>query len=131
MKVTLKSPQNLGNKDYPAGYQDVPDSLYANAKFVGLVKSGAATVHPRDEAAQKVQASKDSRALTNSLNAKANHQAIVDGRAGLTNNKSIVGVVKPSPVVEATPVVEAPTPLAQAAPAAFTADVKSDKKSKD
>ena len=136
MKVNFKSPQTLGNKDYKSGVQDVPDHLYANAKFVQLVKSGVVSVMPRDEAAQKIQAGKNARAAQKAGSAKADHQSLVDARATLKNNKAIVGVVAPvavpapagpefapAPVqpapVEASPTpaepVEAPSPAAKKA----------------
>lgn len=124
MKVTLKSRQTLGNVSYPAGAQELPDSLYANKKFVELVQSGVISVHPRDPMAQKVQASQDARAVQRSIDAKATHQAVVDARVGAVNNKAIVGADKPITLPksqdelerEENP-VEAPAAPVQAAPA--------------
>ncbi len=87
MKVTLNSPQNLGNVEYPKGAQELPDSLYANIKFQGLVRSGAIVVHPRDEATQKAQASKDLRAQAKAVSAEEDHKAAVEARKELKNNK--------------------------------------------
>lgn len=119
MKVTLKSRQALGNVSYPAGVQELPDSLYANKKFVELVQSGIISVHPRDPMAQKVQASQDARAVQRSIDAKATHQAVVDARVGAVNNKAIVGGDKPDSAIAeaAAPVAEAPAAPVQAAPA--------------
>jgi hypothetical protein len=59
MNVTFKTPQKLGNKEYKAGQQVLPDHLASNALFKALVKSGQAIVHARNENEQKVQAMKD------------------------------------------------------------------------
>lgn len=59
MEVTLKHPVKLGNKDYKAGKQSMPDHLSANLKFKSLVKSGDIQVHQRLKNQIEVQAMKD------------------------------------------------------------------------
>jgi ArsR family metal-binding transcriptional regulator len=59
MHVTVKNPQKIGNKNYKAGPQSVPDSLYGNQKFKKLVKSGHIIVHPRSTGDIAIQAQKD------------------------------------------------------------------------
>lgn len=117
MQVTLVKSQNLGNVQYPAGKQELPDALYANASFKALVKSGGAVVHPRNVEAQKAQASKDARALAKAIGSQANAAATVEERKGLSNNKVVAGAeVDEAPaVVEAVPAAQ--PVAAQAGPA--------------
>lgn len=63
MKVTFRAPQKLGNVAYPAGTQEVPDVLAHNLAFKALVRSGGIHVHPLDQNAQMVRASRDDRAM--------------------------------------------------------------------
>lgn len=63
MKVTINSPQKLGNRDFKHGQQEVPDSLAYNRQFKKLVALGVIKVHARDAVAQKVQLSRDAKAV--------------------------------------------------------------------
>lgn len=59
MNVTFKTPHKLGNKDYKAGRQILPDHLASNSAFKALVKAGKAIIHAKDENEQNIQAMKD------------------------------------------------------------------------
>ena len=70
MEVIFKAPQKLGNRLYKKGSQTVPDSLAYNRTFQALVKTGAATLVPRDLAKQKIQMSHDMKAAKKARDAR-------------------------------------------------------------
>lgn len=72
MNVTFNKAETLGNRPFKAGVQVIPDHLAGNQKFKQLVKSGAIIVHSRDEAAQKMQVTRDA---SNRAKAELHRQA--------------------------------------------------------
>lgn len=91
MKVTLKSKVELGNKEFAAGHQEIPDHLFGNQAFKKHVKLGTIVVHPRNAAAQAAQASKDAHAHGKSPLLKETAAKAVEARSHLKNNKSVGG----------------------------------------
>ena len=81
MKVNFIAPQKLGNKFYPKGQHIIPDHLAHNLGFKALVKSGIAHVIPRDDAMQKIQLSKDAKAVEKAKLARKARQALQSAQA--------------------------------------------------
>lgn len=72
MKVIFLSPQKLGGKSYSKGTHIIPDALAYNLGFKQMVKGGSIQMVPRDVNEQKVQMSKDLKAM---VKAKAARKA--------------------------------------------------------
>lgn len=78
MQVKFSSKQFLGGKWYDAGTtHTVSDKLMYTGEFRAAVRSGAALVLPRDEAAMKMQAQRDEDAHRSAESKRPTDEAIL------------------------------------------------------
>lgn len=108
MEVIFAKATMIGNRSFPKGKQEIPDSLFYNVGFKNLIKSGAAQVVPKDVPRQKLQTAHDMKALQKAKAARKAAHALKAQKA----LQSAQGASSANPISSSVPgsVQALPTP---------------------
>ena len=95
MEVIFLSSQKLGNKYFAKGKHQLDAGLLHNAAFKQLVKAGVVKILPKNEAAQKIQLSKDMKAAQWAKEKRALRQALPSAQGALGAKPASSSASKP------------------------------------